>query len=220
MYRKIFFLIATLTVSINLVSSEEYINLIVDKLMKSSMANFGPEIEPLVLEEKGYEFKTKVTVVTTSAIAKLYNTTLSGLSSMRRSSNASLETVDDTFTQLSFSVAFDELRFSSSGKISLLGLGGHRTVDARIRDVTGKVVISYNMARDAVSVGTFSLDSLDSLTIKTSGGFRVLDGLTNIVIRSVLPVAKKSIKLAAEYALTKVMNAAVADNANLKRFLG
>lgn len=188
--------------------------------MKSSMDNFGREIEPLALKDKGYELKTKVTVVTTSAIARLYNTTLSGLSSMRRSSNASLETIDDTFTQLSFSIAFDELNFSSSGKISLLGLGGHRTVNAIIKDVTGKVVISYNMARDTVSVGTFSLDSLDSLMIKTSGGFKVLDGLTNIVIKSVLPIAKKSIKLAAEYALTKVMNAAVADNTNLKRFLG
>lgn len=188
--------------------------------MKKSMENFGHEIEPLKLEDHGYEFQTKISVIKTSAVAKLFNTSLSGLSTMRRSSNATLETIDDTFTQLIFSIAFDELKFSSSGKIAVIGIGGHRKVDAIIKDVTGKVVISYNMARDVVKVGKFSLDPLDSLNVKTSGGFKIMDGLTNLVIKSVLPLAKKSIRLAAEYALSKVMDAAVTDNANLKRFLG
>lgn len=188
--------------------------------MKTSLEKFGHEIEPLKLEDKGYEFQTKISVMKTSAIAKLFDTSLSGLSTMKRSSNASLETIDDTFTQLSFSVAFDELKFTTSGKIAVIGIGGKRKVDANIKDVTGKVVISYNMARDIVTVGKFSLDSLDSLTIKTSGGFKIMDGLTNMVIKSVLPLAKKSIKLASEFALSKVMNAAVTDDANLKRFLG
>lgn len=188
--------------------------------MKTSINNFGSEIEPLTLDEKGYEFSTNVARIKTSAMAKLYNTSLSGLSTMRRSSNATLETVDDTFTQLSFSIAFDVLKFTSSGIISVFGIGGHRKIEATVNDVTGSVVISYNMARDSVTVGKFSLDPIDDLKVKTSGSFKIVDALRNMVIRSVLPMAKKSVKLAAEYALSKVMAAAVSDNAVLKRFLG
>ena len=213
-------LACVLSLAVNHVVSENYLNLLVDKLMKTGKDNFGHEIEPLVLPDKGYEFKTRIARIPTSAIAKLYNTSMSGLSTMRRSSNATIETVDDTFTQLTFSVAFDELTFSSSGKISIIGVGGHRKIDVTINDVTAEVVISYNMARDLVTVSKFSLDSLDNLNIKTSGGFRVMDALTNFAIRAVLPLAKKTIKLASEYALTKVMTAAVESNDSLKRFLG
>lgn len=196
------------------VAEDSVTSLMLENIIKRTMAKYNDTIEPLNITEKGFTYERGVGRFRARAVARLLNIKLYGLSTTRRSGNVDLTKPDDITSLLTINLLMSNLKYSASGEITVLGFGFRRRFKGKLDKVHAKVLVRYNLARDVLSITHVKVIDMKGLKLTATGNSiftTISDAIINRFIRLSISYLNQAFRIAIELALKTLFEETISD---------
>lgn len=165
-------------------------NEFIDQLLELTKRAYGHELDPHPLPDLGFAFKKKVIFITYEGKAQLHDGILTGLTSMHRDGDCTMEYNKDGFF-MDVPIGVGMLHFDYRGTVSFMKIGPSI-------EIAGSVgYISIHMEIEAKTGGEpelkeFKILDMQGIEIKIRNRF-VLNSLVKVISKIVIKLFKPSI---------------------------
>ena len=199
---------------------ETYENYLVDNLISATMKRFEANIDPLAIEDRGWDVERRVPFFNIRGVAKMSKTALHGLKSFKRAGDVKIDDLDGATSRMTFHFMMSKLNYTTNTELTLAGVGLRQRYIGKIDKVRAEMTIKLNKARDdKLSIMTLKIHNLENFTIRLDQGNILTRGLQNFFIRQVMRYAQQAIKLGLEVTLSRLFDVAIKDNKELRAIL-
>lgn len=134
--------------------------------IRKSTVNDTIELEDGAL----FDFEREIGFIKTSGQASFKNTKLTNvIKSIRREKDAVISWPDNRLVQIKIPLATGPMKFVSTGRIQIMGVGPRREYEGVIKYASLTAVISFNQTSDALKVRSVNTKELTGVTLKAKG---------------------------------------------------
>lgn len=214
-----FFVSALCLLSVALrVANGQNFNDMFDQTVSESIKENIAEIEPLAVPDLNKGFNKGIGKLRIKGGVSMTDMKLHGLSTIRRSGDASMSQDGHGNTLISLRLAVGEITFEGNARAQVIGIGPRRKLNGRVQHLDMEVKVM--LKEDATMVlQELNLHELKGLRMKLSGRLRPLNAIVNVAFRGVTAMFKTKVKNMIEKVMRKVMTKAV-QNPKLAQMIG
>lgn len=217
MKREIFSLLVTLF-SLVEAKVDPSFNEVIDSIL-SSRTSEDSGLDPIKISDTGFEFERKVSLLKVTGIAKFFNTTVSGLSELKRVRDIETEKIDELKSTMTIFLGVPKIYLEMNGVLKFMGFGPQRKFEGNVDNFVMEIQLTYNQLADEVKVSVLKVTEMGNLQLKATGGFQVVDAVTNQVLKMALSSFDKIIKHAVQLTMMKIAEKFMAQGVDIKRIM-
>lgn len=207
-----------LIVALSAANAQNMFNNIIDSIVRKKWSEPG-DLDPLSLDDKGIEFNRRVGFFPVHGIAKFRNISMSGLSKLARLGDVATEKLSDEKNRMTVDIEINNITAAMEGVIRFMGVGAARWYTTSIERVVGEAQLTLDKPSDRLELSKFAMKNMTGIVVKIEGSFKVVDSLTNFVIRQVVSTFQRYFGYSIEFALTKLFQDTVAKSDALKKVM-
>ncbi|KAI1287141.1 Mite allergen Der p 7 [Halotydeus destructor] len=188
------------------------INEVFDSVVKATIEEGKDKFDPIGIPDKRNVFKRRLGFITISGFTSIENVTVYGLSTLMRSGDCHLvEREDGDGHNIILSMAIKQLRFNGRLRATLGGLRPDRLFQGSYENLGMDIVIHYSYEAKTRLV-KLNLHSLEKMTFKISGDFKIFNKIANFLTTAFLKLFKTTMKDVTEKAVTKILGKVLASD--------
>lgn len=193
-------------------------NEVIDSIL-SARTSEDSGLDPIKVADTGFEFERKVSLLKVTGIAKFFNTTVSGLSEVKRVRDIETEKMDDLKSTMTIFLGVPKIYLGMNGVLKFMGFGPQRRFEGNVDNFVMEMQLTYSQLDDEVKVSVFKVAEMGKLQLKAAGGFQVVDAVTNQVLKMALSSFDGIIKHAVELTMMKIAEKFMAQGVDIKRVM-
>ncbi|XP_076367748.1 mite allergen Lep d 7-like [Tachypleus tridentatus] len=183
----------------------ENANEFIDHLIAATKMNISHNLEPYSLPDKSIGFEKKILLVTWRGEAKLYDGLLTGLSTIHRNGDCTIDVQDGNKIYVKVHLGMGILELLYHATVTFMEFGPSVTVEGKI----GYLTINMDISSDPSTGGTptierFDMDEMKGLTVSFSG-LGPLSWLMTILTSLVLKFFKGIIQKVIEWTVKRIV---------------
>lgn len=195
-------------------SFNEVIDSILDKRTSEDT-----EIDPIRVDDSGFEFTRKLGFIIVNGIAKFSNITITGLSNLKRVRDIETEKLDEFKSSMTIFLGVEKIKLNMDGVLKFMGIGPSRKFDGDVDSLVLEIQLVHNQLDDNVKVAVMKVVEMGRLQLKASGSYKVVDSITNSVIKTSLSSFAKMIRYGVELTFSRVAERFMAQSEDIKRVM-
>ena len=216
MKTEIFLLITTL--SLARAKVDPSFNEVIDSILNKRTSE-DADLDPIKVSDTGFEFQRKVAFINVRGIAKFSNTTISGLSNLKRVKDIETEKIDEFKNSMTIFLGVQNIKLEMEGVLKFMGVGPTRKFEGIVDNLVLEMQLVHNQLEDDVKVAVLKVSEMGKLDLKAAGGFKVVDAVTNQVLRTALSSFDKLVKYAVELTFSKIAEKFMSQSDDIKRVM-
>ncbi|XP_022248958.1 mite allergen Lep d 7-like [Limulus polyphemus] len=180
-------------------------NEFIDQLIEATKMGMSHDLEPYSLPDKSIGFEKKILLVTWRGEAKLYDGLLSGLTTIHRNGDCTIDVQDGNTMHVKVHLGMGVLELRYHATVTFMDFGPSVTVEGKIGYVTINMDISSDPSTGGIpTIEKFDMDEMKGLTV-TFNGLGPLSWLMTILTSLVLKFFKGIIKTIIQWTVKRVV---------------
>lgn len=194
------------------------LNELIDTILNKRTSD-DSELDPIRVSDSGFEFRRKVAMVSITGIAKFSNITISGLSNLKRVKDIETEKLDEYKSSMTIFLGVQNINLNMDGALKFMGVGPSRKFEGVVDNLVLEMQLVYNQLNDDVRVSILKVSEMGKLNLKAAGGFKVVDAVTNSVLKTALSSFDKMVRYGIELTFSKIAERFMSQADDVKRVM-
>lgn len=193
-------------------------NEVIDSILNKRTSE-DADLDPIKVSDTGFDFQRKIAFVDVRGVAKFSNTTITGLSHLNRVRDIETEKIDEYKTSMTIYLGVKNIKLNMDGVLKFMGVGPSRKFEGVVDNLVLEMQLVYNQLEDEVRVAVLKVSEMGKLDLKAAGGFKVVDAVTNQVLRTALSSFDKLVRYAVELTFSKIAEKFMSQSDDIKRVM-